>query len=245
MLYIKDIDNLIFSDCVSSLMIKKKTYAFKNNIYCEIPKEVSEKLNLEAGDDLIFDISDVVKIKTVKGNSFLSAVEKVALANLNEIKHSERTQERVDADFDAKIVGSLMEKGILFSYQKNEKKMIGIDRKYVDFKLSSGILGELDVYGFLILDPIRIKELTYALESSKRSSQVIGVRGFDKKFYVILRSKFSKYKDEILSEIKKQKQLSEVSKALKINDAFCKTALEILKEEGEAIEKSKGIYQAV
>lgn len=226
-------------------MIKTKTYSFKGNIYSEIPSEVAKKLDLKAGDELIFEISDVVKLKTLKGNAFLSAEEKVVLAKLNNIKHSERTEKRVDTEFDKKIIKDLIAKKVLFEYTKNGKKLIGIDRKYTNFKLASGILGELDIYGFLILEPERIRELTYALENSKRSGEVIGIRGFDKKFYVVLRSKFAKYKQKILDQIKKEKNLSEVSKNLKTNDAFCKSVLEILKEQGEAIEKSKGIYQAV
>ncbi len=53
-------------------MIKTKTYEFKGRVYSEIPNEVTDKLDLKAGDELYFDVGEDVKLKVLKGNSFLA-----------------------------------------------------------------------------------------------------------------------------------------------------------------------------
>jgi hypothetical protein len=106
---------------------------------------------------------------------------------------------------------------------------------------------ELEERGFLIVqNEVEAKALSVALETDIRSGAVRGVRGFDKKYYIATQS----YLQELSPRIRKI--LSErplavgaIAAAAKADADGVLAALYVLKEEGEVIEKKRGIFALV
>ncbi len=106
---------------------------------------------------------------------------------------------------------------------------------------------ELEERGFLIVqNEVEAKALSVALESDIRSGAVRGVRGFDKKYYIATQA----YLQELSPKIKKilgERPLAvgAIAAAAKADADGALAVLYVLKEEGEVIEKKRGIFALV
>ncbi|MFH0974006.1 MAG: hypothetical protein V1817_04445 [Candidatus Micrarchaeota archaeon] len=106
---------------------------------------------------------------------------------------------------------------------------------------------ELQEKGFLIVqNEVEAKALSVALESDIRSGSVRGVRGFDKKYYIVVQP----YLQELMPKIRKilaERPLAggAIASALKTDSDGVLAVLYVLKEEGEVIEKKRGIFALV
>lgn len=105
----------------------------------------------------------------------------------------------------------------------------------------------LDEKGFVVLDnEFEAKRLSGELEKEVKRGNVIGVRGFDKKYYVVSKEFLKQASDKVLRELSKRDcNAKELALASKLRLDACIAALCILKEEGEVIEKRKGVFSAV
>lgn len=85
------------------------------------------------------------------------------------------------------------------------------------------------------------RKLSDELKTKKREFR--GVRGFDKKYYVVKNSFFSKYSKKIKDILKEgNKTIDQIVNAVNLPKNACVAILTILNEEGDIIEKRKGVF---
>ncbi|MEM0475845.1 MAG: hypothetical protein QW343_03555 [Candidatus Norongarragalinales archaeon] len=106
---------------------------------------------------------------------------------------------------------------------------------------------ELEERGFTIIqNEAEAKALSVALESDIKRGAVRGVRGFDKKYYVVSQD----YLQEVAPKIRRALAerplaLGAIAAAVKADADGVLAVLYVLKEEGEVIEKKRGIFALV
>ncbi|MBI4361348.1 AbrB/MazE/SpoVT family DNA-binding domain-containing protein [Candidatus Micrarchaeota archaeon] len=104
----------------------------------------------------------------------------------------------------------------------------------------------LEPSGFLVLSgELDAKTFSSRHEAAIKSGDVKGVRGFDKKFYLVSRRFFETNARRILSALSEEKDSLELSQTLKLPEEGIKALLYVLKEEGEVIEKKRGAFRRV
>ena len=105
-------------------------------------------------------------------------------------------------------------------------------------------LDYLERFGFIVAENERdAKKLSDELASNVRKKEVMGVRGFDKKYYIVKSNFVSKYRSKIKNAIKEgNKTVDQIAAATGLENSACVALLTILNEEGEIIEKRKGTF---
>ncbi len=253
-------------------MATGKTHEFKGTTYSEVPDEVAEKLELEPGQDLEFinPYKDLVIIRKKTGEKKekkeeekpekqkgLEEKEVKVLKEIGKIKHWERTPENIKKRLQEdgkKIFNNLLTEGVLFEYEKEGETRIGIDREYFSLATEnnqtknkdtpSSLIKKLEEQGYLVIeDEDLVKDLQEELRKKEKAEEVKGVRGFDKKYYIIKKDKLNEVEDEIKDLLDEEKIIHEVSEDLDIEEKLCKAALVVLREDGEVVEKGKNIYK--
>ena len=232
-----------------------KTHEFKGIIFTDIPKSIVEKLGIKPGDEVSFEEKDGVVVFSKKGikDFGLSEKEKKFLDSLVKIKHSERktsSLKQLILENQEEFV-NLLDKKILFKYQKSGEELIGIDRNFYSkyFEQNKGkerenLVDELEEEGYLVLsDKKQIYKASKQIEESKK--QVRGVMGFDKKLYLVTEKKFKEVKGKVESALSKPRSVEEAAAETGLEPELVKTVVELLKEQGELIEKRKGVYQLI
>jgi DNA-directed RNA polymerase sigma subunit (sigma70/sigma32) len=71
---------------------------------------------------------------------------------------------------------------------------------------------------------------------------VRGIRGFDKRYYIMSQEKLSDIERKLEKVLTKEKTLKAISAELGLPEDFCRAAVEILREDGTIIEKRKNSY---
>lgn len=102
----------------------------------------------------------------------------------------------------------------------------------------------LQKYGYMILnDENEARALMDKIQQMQKSEGVRGIRGFDKKYYVLRRSFLSQHQAKIIGRLNRgDTSIDELSEELKIEPDAIKVILEILADDGEVLEKRKGIW---
>ncbi len=104
----------------------------------------------------------------------------------------------------------------------------------------------LDRQGFLVLSTEdEAKAFSYRFESQIKTGDIKGVRGFDKKFYLASRAYTEAFADKLLIALKEPKTSADLSAVIKQPLEGVLTLLYLLKEEGEVIEKKRGLFARV
>ncbi|MFH0834753.1 MAG: hypothetical protein V1881_00210 [Candidatus Micrarchaeota archaeon] len=108
-------------------------------------------------------------------------------------------------------------------------------------------LAALEKTGFLVVETeLEAKRLSKELEPQVKGHSVLGVRGFDKKYYIATRAFLAEAGEKVQKALLKgELTLGQTCVATKMPSDACVAALSILKEEGEIFEKRKGYYAIV
>ncbi|MBI5159629.1 hypothetical protein HY992_05920 [Candidatus Micrarchaeota archaeon] len=88
----------------------------------------------------------------------------------------------------------------------------------------------------------KMKTIAFKLEEQKKAGEIIGTRGFDRTFYIMKKKTYDALLEKARKAIEKGGTPSQVAETLKITETLARTMLEIMKEEGEAIEKQKNMF---
>jgi len=226
-------------------MTRVKTHSFKGEIYAKIPKKVVEALGLLPNDEVEFEIiGDEVVLKKAE----LPEEEMRLLKKIGKLKYYERTRGKIMellSEEEPNVFEEMLSKGILFEYEKQGKKLIGIDRKFFPLIVSKAnpLLEELFEKGFLILEnEADANSLNEELKEEGKEDLVRGVRGFDKKYYILTLKKLNEIKPKFEKALESEKIISKIAEKLKTSEEFCQAMLEVMREDGEVIEKKKGVY---
>jgi hypothetical protein len=158
------------------------------------------------------------------------------LKKIGNIKHYDRTTDRISkmlSKDEKEVLNSLLAKKVLFIYYKNKKELLGISKEYFKYFVPD----DASDFTYAIFDNER-----EAAEIIKKQKYVRGVRGFDKKFYLISEAQLRDIEKKLQKILVKDKGIEAISTELKIEENLCRAALENLREEGTVIEKKKNVY---
>ncbi|MEW5955606.1 MAG: hypothetical protein AB1626_03665 [Candidatus Micrarchaeota archaeon] len=101
--------------------------------------------------------------------------------------------------------------------------------------------------GFLVIEnEADAKNLSKAVEREIKEGLVRGVRGFDKRFYVVS-TRFLKAMAQKLGPVLSGEPLTsaQAAQAASCDEAACNAVLQVLKEDGDVLEKKRGYFIAV
>ncbi|MEK6923872.1 MAG: hypothetical protein AABW54_01370, partial [Candidatus Micrarchaeota archaeon] len=96
---------------------------------------------------------------------------------------------------------------------------------------------ELEKNGFIIVEEPLAKSASAALEQQIKSKQVLGVRGFDKRYYIVDAAFYAETAGKILKNTQGEFTVAQAAAATRASETACLAVLQVLKEEGEVIEK--------
>lgn len=101
--------------------------------------------------------------------------------------------------------------------------------------------------GYLVLDNENLmKTLAKPLERDVKDGKVIGVRAFDKRYYIVTSEYYSKGAATMARALTEgEKPVVEVAKACAMPEMGCMAVLQVMKDFGEVIEKKRGVYALV
>ncbi|MGB9703346.1 MAG: hypothetical protein ACP5HJ_01855 [Candidatus Micrarchaeia archaeon] len=192
------------------------------------------------------------------------------LKKLDQIKYNERTKEEIEKRFskrEKEILDNLLKRKVIEMRKSNGKELYSINLSiYNRFLLrkkgikigkggevvkvnmeSDALIETLEKEGYIVLSTEEeANEVSKKLENDIRMGNVIGTRGFDKKYYVVLFSFFTKESQKIIELLKKgEATLQEICQKLNYKEEKAKAILALLLEKGEIIEKKKNLFQLV
>ncbi|MEM3031097.1 MAG: AbrB/MazE/SpoVT family DNA-binding domain-containing protein [Candidatus Micrarchaeia archaeon] len=106
-------------------------------------------------------------------------------------------------------------------------------------------LQHLERFGFMIVSSeAEAKSISAQLEKRIKAGEILGTRGFDRKFYVATRGLFLKLGGAVRGILKGgDKSVAEIARSLGCSEDAARTVLELLNEQGDVIEKRRGIYR--
>jgi AbrB family looped-hinge helix DNA binding protein len=106
---------------------------------------------------------------------------------------------------------------------------------------------EFSKRGYSVLNnAVEAKQLSSELEQFvKNGNQVIGVRGFDKRYYLVSESFLAKCRNSLLTALKEPATARAAAAHAKVPMEACLAALAVLKEQGCIIEKQNGLFKAI
>ncbi len=101
--------------------------------------------------------------------------------------------------------------------------------------------------GFAVIisedDARRISKL---FEKEIKANEIMGIRGFDKKFYVVSGAYFKQHAYKIMKALgSRELALRDIALQLQMDESGCLACLMLLKEQGELIEKRRGVFKAI
>ncbi len=111
----------------------------------------------------------------------------------------------------------------------------------------SGDLSKLRQAGFLVLESeFDAKRFSEQNANSIKSGEIMGLRGFDKKFYLLTLEYYNVLAPRIVDALKEgATPLSTIVRATKASEPATQAVLLQLKERGDVIEKKKGVFAFV
>jgi len=125
-----------------------------------------------------------------------------------------------------------------------QKKEKGQDEKQGSSKAEPALGKD----GFMVCkNTNEAKALSLKLKESIEKGEVRGIKGFDGMFYIAENTLYQKHRKKVLEMIEKEKGVGsgQISERLGISEVLARIVCELLKEDGEIIEKRKDQYQAV
>lgn len=131
---------------------------------------------------------------------------------------------------------------------KKEKPEVREKKEEAKKELSdTDLLKKFNKEGFLVLaSEADAKEISRLLSDKIERNKVTGIRGFDKKYYLVKNSFVLKFQSKVKSALKSgPKSTKEIAESLDIPEQAAIALLTVLREEGELIEKRKGIFALV
>ncbi len=240
-----------------------KIYKNKNLVYIQIPNEFRE-----------FEYVDLFRLKEgfyllsipLERNEKINENEKIILKKLKSIPYEKRNPNEIKKIFnnkERKVLNKLIMKNYisLFYNKKHPEGRYNIEEKAFQYireetkkekneeESKNKIINFNDLFrkGFLVLENEKDAEkLSYFLRKNKKERSVVGIKGFDNKYYVLLKNLFSKNAIKIREILNKDKKtIEEISKILKLNENAVKGILFLMAENGEILESEKGKYEII
>lgn len=102
-------------------------------------------------------------------------------------------------------------------------------------------------YGYVVIESEGVaREASAKLEAELKSGAVLGTRGFDRKYYVAVKAFYSEWGAKARKLLKEgDATVDAVSGKLGMSEVAARVEMELMREQGEIIEKKKGVYSLV
>ena len=159
---------------------------------------------------------------------------------------------------EKKVLDSLMRKKQVWLFKNSTKYskegVYNIDNKLFNLwkenktkqHSNSFLFSTLEKNGYVVvMDSNDARRFSDEIKGKKADGKILGVRGFDGKYYISTKKYFDDAKEKILNELKNGDiKLEYIATSCGISIEGCKTILRILSEEGKIIEKKEGTYSS-
>ncbi|MFH1785560.1 MAG: hypothetical protein ABH842_03960 [Candidatus Micrarchaeota archaeon] len=242
-------------------MVKTRIIKKQDKSYIELPSEMAKYDEVE-----IFSLKEGYYLISVplgethgSTSSTINEREKAVLKKLLSIKFENRTPPHISKvldDDERNVLEDLGKKGLVNLFK---------GRKYVDgvysiptstYTLVSGQsqqpnqpigpIAVLNSRGFLIVNDKReAHTLSEKLSQEMKKGAFLGVKGFDNKFYIVSRDYFTSARVRIIDFLKQDSDIQSIVSTTKLDSDGCNAVLKIMAENGEIIEKKRGLYASV
>ncbi|MEM2974181.1 MAG: hypothetical protein QW112_00945 [Candidatus Micrarchaeia archaeon] len=102
----------------------------------------------------------------------------------------------------------------------------------------------LERQGYVVIDEQNeARRLSEEVASRGKKKDVIGIRGFDKKYYILKASFYSKNQQKVKSALKEgKKSVDQIAAETGLDRQACIGILALLNEAGDVVEKRKGFF---
>ncbi|MEM4389904.1 MAG: HTH domain-containing protein [Candidatus Micrarchaeia archaeon] len=195
----------------------------------------------------------------------LSPEELALLRKLDAIRFAERVPAEVNKGLtvgEQKILDGLLKKRVVTIYKggRYPRGVYNIPREYYPLVKQAGAgpappapsgsvplasIEHLEKFGFMVVpSEAEAKRISEQLEKRIKAGEILGTRSFDRKFYVATREMFLKMGSAIKKILKSgERSVAEIAEALGCSEEAARTVLELLSEQGDVIEKRRGVYR--
>ncbi len=200
--------------------------------------------------------------KAAGEKSFLNEKEITVLKKLESIKFEERLPALVNKTLtvaERKTLEMLIKKQFVTIYKEGKYAKNGVYniprevytelRKDRETKKETAEGRAVNAFSFfeqngyaVIESEDEAKNISSQLEEKIKAGEVVGARGFDRRYYIVRKNVLSSLSEKVGKAIEKGNTAGKVAEQLKISETLAKTILELMKYEGEAVEREKGLY---
>ncbi|MBU0532367.1 hypothetical protein KKB44_02635 [Candidatus Micrarchaeota archaeon] len=236
-------------------MAKVRILKKQGKAYLELP---SETLNCDELELFLLKEGYYLLSIPLGKKDELSEAEKELLRKLLSIRFEKRTPPyvaKVLSDAEKEMLKSLEQRKHVnvFRGQKYKQGVYNInDRTYPLLKeiavkkVASDPISQLKAQGFLIIKDKRAAfELSKKLNQEMKDGRVAGVKGFDGNFYLVTREYLAAAKATIASMLTEEMDVGLIASASKLDQDGCTAVLHLMAENGDIIEKKKGIFAPI
>ena len=114
-------------------------------------------------------------------------------------------------------------------------------------KTANANVDKLETDGYIVLPTeAEASSLSLSVEDSIRSGKVLGIRAFNKKFYIVLRAFFDKNSEKVIKELKSgPKKVDELVKSTDLKEDGIRAMLYLLSEQGDVSERRKDVFTLI
>lgn len=100
----------------------------------------------------------------------------------------------------------------------------------------------LKTRGYLSLNEKEAKEMAYRISAEMKGGKIVGIKSFDGKVHFVTRTYFDLIKDRIAKSLVEDMDLQTISSLVKTDSEGALAVLLLLAENGEIMERRKGIF---
>lgn len=239
-------------------MGKSRILKKQGKAYLELPKEM-----LDYDEAEIVRLSDGQYMFRAVEEGKVGEIEKIVLRKLLSIRFDRRTPANVEKELTE------AERYILKGLEKKGMVNVFKGRKYPDgvYNIKDNIYPilrgneppkpepkeapqpdspSLRNRGFLTLkDKGEAMRLSQKLNPEMKKGDVIGIKGFDGRFYVVTREYLEKSEKTVNSVLKEGMDVQSIAEAAKMDPEGCSAVMKIMAEKGDVLEKKKGIFSPI
>ncbi|MEK6954640.1 MAG: AbrB/MazE/SpoVT family DNA-binding domain-containing protein [Candidatus Micrarchaeota archaeon] len=208
-----------------------RIYKHGDSLAIVLPEKIRKSSEMKEGDEYeLFELEKGSFVMVSKGN-LEDAAKKSAIALL--IRGQEKKEEFADGKIP--LDGADPQKG----RPSNPSSSVPANQiAQTDPSLGKGYM--------VIASEEEAKQISMKYEKEIKSGEIMGVRGFDKKFYIVAAPYFRLGRQNILAAIgSREMGLRDIALATNLDEDGCNSILQVAKEQGEVIEKKKGLFKVI
>lgn len=236
-------------------MPKSRILKKQSKAYLELPKEM-----LDYDEAELIRIGEGQYVVRAVHEAGVSDIEKAVLRKLLSIRFDRRVPANVEKELtqaERLVLKGLEAKGMVNVF-KGRKYPDGVynikDNVYPILKgkepaepqKTQDDSPSLMNRGFLTLkDKGEAMRLSQKYGSEMKKGDVIGVKGFDGRFYAVTREYLEKSEKAIKEVLKDGMDIASIAQAARMDSEGCSAVMRLMAERGDVLEKKKGIFSPV